>query len=101
MESTETVKSRRAPKARKDASHQEKVILTSVVKEHIDKLLTLHSKAATASEDFSSAIKATAEKSGINAAALRKFVAARAGENFEDRKRDCEQLSLLFDEVGE
>ena len=46
-------------------------------------------------------VKANAERAGIQASVLRKFIAARAGENFGDKKRDALQLSLLFEEIGE
>ena len=58
-------------------------------------------KAEEAAEDFASAVKATAEASGLLASVVRRFVTARAGENFEEKARECEQLSLLFDEIGE
>lgn len=91
---------RKGAKGRKDGN-QEAVIKTKVVKDRIDDLLVLLSKAESAATKYGDAIKATAEASGINSGALRKFVSARAGEKFEDKKRDCEQLSLLFEEVGE
>src|SRR6266478_813265 len=46
-------------------------------------------------------MKAWAEKAGLQSSVLRKFIAARAGENFPDKKRDAMQLSLLFEEIGE
>lgn len=92
---------KRGAKGRKGPDHQEATIKTKVIKDRLDELLTLQTKAENASNRFSDAIKATAEASGINAGALRKFVNARAGEKFDERKRDCEQLSLLFEEVGE
>jgi hypothetical protein len=50
---------------------------------------------------FSDAIKVTAEKGGVQAAVLRKFVKATAGDQREEKKRENEQLCLLFDEVSE
>lgn len=91
----------RKTKGRKGSDKQEAVIKTKVVKDRIDELVTLHGKVEAASGRYGDAIKATAEACGINSSALRKFVSARAGEKFEDKKRDCEQLSLLFEEVGE
>lgn len=92
---------KRGTRGRKDNDGQEATIKTKVIKDKMDELLTLQTKAENASARFSDAIKAVAESSGINAGALRKFVTARAGEKFEERKRDCEQLSLLFEEIGE
>lgn len=108
MESVETGKPKGGKRGRrftgpgrKDEHHQEKVIDLSLVSDSIDELVRLYKSAAEVAEDYSTAIKETAEKAGINAGALRKFVTAKAGEKYEERKRDCEQLSLLFEEVGE
>lgn len=88
-------------KGRKDGMGQEAVIKMAPVKENIDNLIELFTKAGEASEKLNDAIKATAEKSGLLAGVVRKFVTARAGEKFEEEKRKVEQLSLIFDEVGD
>jgi uncharacterized protein (UPF0335 family) len=89
-----------SPEARTDGG-QEQVIKVTVISDKMDQLVKLHHAAAEASEDLSDAIKKAAEKSGMNAKALRSFVAARAGDKYEERARDARQLALLFDEVGE
>lgn len=105
MEQVETGTRRRArkPAARVDRSGQEKVQQPEVVKERLDHLIKLHTKAKDAGEDLSSAIKAVAEKSGFLASVVRKIVVAKAGEeeSYEEKVREAEQLSLLFTEVGE
>ena len=80
---------------------QEAVIKMAPVKENIDNLIELFTKAGEASEKLNDAIKAMAEKSGMLAVVVRKLVTARAGEKFDDEKRKVEQLSLIFDEVGD
>lgn len=80
--------------------HQEQIIDLKEIKDKIEYLVTLKLAADNASKDFSEAIKETAEHSGILASSLRKFVVARAGEKFAEKARECEQLSLLFEDVG-
>src|SRR5712664_4226457 len=89
------------PLGRQDAEHQETVIETKVVKDKINHLVKLKTTADEAVADFADAVKKVAEDSGLLAASVRKFVVARAGEGYEEAKRKCEQLSLLFEEVGE
>lgn len=91
----------RKPRGRKDESKQELVTQPKIVGELIDELVRLHTRSAEASNDLSEAIKSAAEKSGYNAAAIRKLVVARAGEKFAEAKRMVEQQMELFDEVGE
>lgn len=71
------------------------------VKKSIDELVRLYNQQQAAAEKCSTAIKAAAEKSGLLANVLRKFVKARAGDKFQEAKRTVEQLSLVFEEVGE
>jgi type IV secretory pathway VirB4 component len=91
----------RSTRGRKDENRQEKIITLAPVKERIGFLVKLYKEAASSAEALSEDIKAVAEKAGINASALRKFVTARASEKFEERKRYCEQLNLLFEDIGE
>jgi hypothetical protein len=96
---TETGTGKRV-RGRKDQG-QEAVVKTDVLKDKVADLVHLHNKAAAAAETYGDAIKTTAEKAGLLASVVRKFVAARAGEKFEEEKKKAEQLSLVFDEVGE
>lgn len=100
MEAATGTTGRNRPKGRKDADKQEAVIKTGPIKEKIDDLVALYIKMGRAADTFNDAVKATAEKSGLLASVVRKFVVARAGEKFEEEKRKCEQLQLVFDEVG-
>lgn len=86
---------------RKNKEGQEVPINFEPVQNRIDELVRLKSKADDASEALSDAIKKTAEDSGLLATVLRRFVNARAGERFVEKKREVSQLSLVFDEVGE
>lgn len=98
---TSTGKKPRKPRGRKDADKQELVTQPKIVGEKIDELVNLYRAQHDASVEFSDGIKAVAEKSGYNAAAVRKLVVARAGEKFAEQKRLVEQQMELFDEVGE
>lgn len=71
------------------------------VAEKLDELVEAKHKAENAAEAFSKKIKAVAKEAGMNAAAVRKIVDARAGENFEQQRRYAAQLHLLFEEVGD
>ena len=94
------LKTEKKPRGRKNADKQEAIITMQPIKDAIDDLVGLHEKAAAASEKFNDAVKATAEKSGLLASVVRKFVQARAGEKFDEEKTKCEQLSLVFEEIG-
>jgi ABC-type uncharacterized transport system substrate-binding protein len=81
---------------RKDKQNQEAVIKLSEVHDKIDNLIALHKTASEASACLNEGIKKIAEKSGLLASVVRKYVIARAGENFEEEQRKVEQLNLIF-----
>lgn len=87
-------------RGRRDSQGQEGVIKLKPAEDSIQELVDLYVKAGEASDKLNDAIKAVAEKSELLASVVRKFVTARAGEKFEEEKRKCEQLGLLFDEIG-
>lgn len=89
-------KGKRAPKGRKDATGQESVIVLEVITEREEELVRLHEAAKDASEDYSTAVNKAAEDSGLNAAAVRKFISAKAGDKFEAEKKRVQQLALVF-----
>ena len=91
----------RAARGRKDSEGQDAVIKPQVIEDRVDELVELHDKAAAAGEIYAEAVKKAAEDSGLLSSVVRKFVAARAGEKFDEVRRRVEQLSLLFDEVGD
>lgn len=86
----------RAPKGRKDNSGQEAVIVRDVIYEREEELVRLHSKAKDAGEDYSTAINKAAEDSGLNAAAVRKYIASKANDTFAADKKRVQQLALVF-----
>jgi hypothetical protein len=89
------------PRGRRDAEKQEKVIKTDILKDKVDDLVGLYKAQQESANDFSERVKKVAETSGLLAASVRRFVVARAGENFEEAKTKALQLSLLFEEIGE
>ena len=91
----------RAVGGRKDAEKQEQTIQTSEIRTRASHLLELHERAKIASADYSEAIKAAAEASGLNASTVRSYIAAVSSEQFRDRARKAQQLALVFDELGE
>lgn len=91
----------RGPKA-KTSDHQEAVIrLEELNPLAIETMLTDFRNAKEAATVLDESVKAWATKAGIQSSVLRKFIAARASEGFADKKRDAQQLSLLFEEIGE
>jgi ATP-dependent 26S proteasome regulatory subunit len=91
----------RSVRARKDKEGQEAILKIGEVREKIGSLVDLHNAVKDAGTVYGEAVKAVAEKAGLNAAVLRKFVSARAGKKFEKAVRDAEQLSLCFEEIGQ
>jgi hypothetical protein len=94
---TDTGKAR-APRGRKDRDKQEAVIEAAVVHEKILYLENLCRASISAADEFNDSIKAVAEKSGLMASVVRKYVVARVSDKVEDKRRESEQLSLLFTE---
>jgi hypothetical protein len=93
---------RTRPRGRKDqTTGQEAAISLRPIKDGIEELVTLYTQQQESAARCSDAIKAAAEQSGLLANVVRKFVKARAGDKFEEAKRTVEQLSLVFEELGE
>lgn len=91
-----------SPRGRKNQSTgQQEPIRLAPIKNSIGELVALYMEQHESAARCSNAIKAVAERSGLLANVVRKFVKARAGEKFEEEKRTVEQLSLVFEEVGE
>lgn len=76
-------------------------IKLETIKIRIDHLLQLKRTADGAATDYAEAVKAVAESANCIPGVVKKFVSARFGEKFIEKKREAEQLSLLFDEIGE
>lgn len=85
----------------KTSDHQEATIkLDELSAAILGTLVADYKHACEAGDTFSDGIKAQAEKAGIQSSVLRKYIVARAGENFADKKRDAQQLNLLFEEIA-
>jgi ATP-dependent 26S proteasome regulatory subunit len=89
----------RGRRGRKDNSGQETVFNPEALATRADDLVNLYKAQCTAADDFSEAVKAVAEKAGVNAASVRKFIVAKAGDDFEEAKAKVLQLALVFEEV--
>lgn len=98
---TEVINKAKGARGRKDADKQESVTKPQEIEKRIDHLVQGYKDAKAAAEQSSEDIKAAAEASGYNAKAVRALVVARAGEQFEEKKRDVAQQYELFEEVGE
>ena len=93
--STETSKT---TKGRRNRDKQKAVVSAEPVKARIGHLIKLHKAHATAADELNEAIKAVAEKSGLLASVVRKYVTARAGEQYEEKERGVQQLAFLFEQ---
>jgi hypothetical protein len=93
-------KAKGSARGRKDRSGQEAVIKLAPVKERVDEMVQLYEVYKDSGAQLNEGIKALAEASGLMASVVRKFIVARAGDNFDEKKREADQLSLVFDEVG-
>lgn len=87
-------------KGRQGAEKQTMAKKPKVVADRVDELVRLQVASKEASEALADAIAKAAEDSGYLASVVKKFVTARAGENFEAKHRECEQQMELFDTVG-
>jgi len=100
MEQVETSKGNgKQPRGRQGADKQEAVLKSTVLKERMSQLVKLKTAADEASQNLNDAIKAAAEKSGFLASVVRKVVVAKAGEDFDGKKREVEQLEIAFEAV--
>lgn len=97
----EKAKKAKGPKGRTDRSGQEKVIELQKLEDKIETLVDLYKLQAETAADLNEGIKAAAEESGLLATVVRKFIVARAGKLFTEKAREAQQLSLVFEEIGE
>jgi len=80
---------------------QEKMInLTTLDKATLDTLVADYKHAVAAKDRFSDGVKAVAEKAGLNAGPLQRYIKARAGDRLDEKRKDAEQLDLLFREMA-
>ena len=85
--------------SRKDVDGQSAVIKIFELRDKLDYLVKLFGAAQVAKDIYGDAVKAIAEKAGLQASTVRKFIAAKAGDNLEDKRHDAQQLALVFDEI--
>ena len=86
---------------RKDAEGQEQTITLDPIRDSIEELVASYTRMNNASDEFNDQVKAAAEKSGLLSSTVRKFVVARASDDFGERARKVQQLALVFEEIGE
>lgn len=87
-------------RGRKDRnSGQEAVIKLDAVKTKVSHLEKLYTAQVDATNAYSEAIKAVAEKSGLLANVVSKFIKAKVNDRVEDKRREATQLSLLFEDA--
>ena len=77
----------------------EAVLKIESLNTRIKHLVNLHIKATETSKDLSDEIKKVAEESGMLAVTVRKIIAAKASDDFDEAKRKAQQLALVFEEV--
>jgi hypothetical protein len=92
--------SRRRVGSRQGTDQQDEAIRLEELRKKVGYLVRLHNTAQDAKEEFAEAVRAVAEASGLQAKVVRRFVVAKAGTTFEKKKKEAEQLSLVFDEVA-
>lgn len=80
-------------------SGQEAVIEAGIVRDKLADLTELYIAQTKATDAYSEAIKACAESSGLLANVVSKYVKAMATDKAEAKKREAEQLCLLFEEA--
>ncbi len=85
---------------RKDSAGTKVVMNSKPIKEMLKDLIALEMKRAAATEKFNDQVTAVAEKAGFQSSTVRKLVKAHANDKFEEEKRNIEQLSILFEDVG-
>jgi hypothetical protein len=91
---------KKGARGRKDKSGQEAVFSKSALQTRMPDLIMAYKHHKAVQQDFNEAVKAAAEKGGVLASVVRKYVAARAGENFTEERDKIEQLSLVFEELA-
>jgi hypothetical protein len=84
---------------RQTKDKQEAVMNLDPVKSRINELVKLHHANEEAAKDLSEAIKACAEKSGLLATVVKRYVTACAGENYEEKAREVAQLAFVFEQA--
>ncbi len=87
--------------ARKDCDGQEKIIELDELRKALPVLTQDYATYAQAKVVLNESIKATAERAGLLSSVVRKLVVSRASDKTIDDKRKAQQMSLVFEEIGE
>ena len=88
---------RKGKTGRVDPEGQEAVIDVTGYAESVPKAVKILKEIADLKTDYNEMVKDNAKKFGVKAAPLNRSYKARASDDFEEKKRQHEQLSLLFD----
>lgn len=88
-------------RGRRDADGSEEVIKFKPIRDAAKDIMRLMNKAEKAKTDCNEAFKGLAERSGTNVANLKRLFKASYNGNFSDVRRDVDQQSVLFEEIGE
>lgn len=93
----ESTGSNKRAAGRKDAAKTPAVMDETKLRDELPRLKKLLVTKDEATDDFNSAVTKVAEKSGYLASVVAKTVKAWASDDFEEKKREVEQLSLAFE----
>lgn len=88
------------PDGRKDSSGIPKAIIYDVLQKRSGELERLLAAKLDAGEAYNAGVKAVAEKSGLLASVVNKFIKARSNDKVKEMQREYEQLTLVFDNLG-
>ncbi len=91
---------KRAAKGRINPDKQEAIITLAPVKERIEELERLYQRKEDLAVAFNDGVKACAQKAGLNASVLKKFVIARLNDQLPEMHCEQDQLALLLFDVG-
>lgn len=91
----------RSARGRKDSEGTQEIIKIKPIKDASADVMKLLRKAETAKAEANEAFKSLAERSGTNVSSLKKLFRSSLKGNFADVRNEVDQLSLLFEQVGE
>lgn len=88
-------------RGRKDRDGTEETIKIKPIKDASKEVMKLLRRAETAKTECDDAFKLLAERSGTNVSNLKKLFKASLKGNYADVRRDIDQQSVIFEQVGE
>lgn len=86
---------------RKSRDGSDEVIKFKPIKDATKDLMALFKKKQLADEAYRDQLKAVAERGNVNSSNLNRLVKASAKGNYADVRRDIDQQSILFENIGE